>query len=223
MVLGGAVDALDPERLDRLARAVAPACEAWSLRAVSETGESLRVRQDIAEAPSRTRHQGVMITVTDQGGMGHAATADASEAGLRGAFAHARALARIMAGRGVVDFRYVENTDIAFNLLRWIPEHIRFPALLVSGAIAVVVMLALLFQGYGEGRLPRIALVLVTAGAIGNYLDRVVRGYVVDFVHVHHWPVFNVADVYITVGYALFACAFFLHRRAQALAHRTAS
>jgi len=107
MVLGGAVDALDPERLDRLARAVAPACEAWSLRAVSETGESLRVRQDIAEAPSRTRHQGVMITVTDQGGMGHAATADASEAGLRGAFAHARALARIMAGRGVVDFRSV--------------------------------------------------------------------------------------------------------------------
>ena len=43
------------------------------------------------------------------------------------------------------------------------------------------------------------------AGAIGNYLDRVLRGYVVDFVHVGHWPVFNVADAYITVGCLLLA------------------
>jgi signal peptidase II len=52
--------------------------------------------------------------------------------------------------------------------------------------------------------LPLVALVLVTAGAVGNYLDRIVRGYVVDFVHLKHWPVFNVADVYITAGYAVF-------------------
>ena len=162
-----------------------------------------------------TRRLAILIPLLFLVGCDHA-TKGVAKAGLDGG-----AVRELI--RGVVDFRYVENTDIAFNLLRWIPEHIRFPALHVSGAIAVVVMLALLFQGYGEGRLPRIALVLVTAGAIGNYLDRVVRGYVVDFVHVHHWPVFNVADVYITVGYALFACAFFLHRRAQALAHRTAS
>lgn len=123
--------------------------------------------------------------------------------------------------RGVVDFHYVENTDIAFNLLRWVPEHIRFPALLVFGAVAVLGMALLLLQGRGELRLPRFALVLVTAGAIGNYLDRVVRGYVVDFVHVHHWPVFNVADVYITVGYALLAWAFFVGRRTRTPAEQT--
>jgi predicted Zn-dependent protease len=102
-----AVDPFDPARLRRLAHGVVPSCEAWSLRAVAETGESLRVRQDIAEAPSRTEHRGVMLTVVRNGGMGHAATADASEAGLRRAFAHARDLADIMAGRGVVDFRTV--------------------------------------------------------------------------------------------------------------------
>lgn len=113
---------------------------------------------------------------------------------------------------GILDFRYVENTDIAFNLLRWVPESVRAPALLVFGAVAVVVLATLLLRGPGDP-LSRIALLLVTAGAIGNYIDRVVRGYVVDFVHLRHWPVFNVADVYVTAGYVLLALAFFLSRR----------
>jgi signal peptidase II len=120
--------------------------------------------------------------------------------------------------RGVVDFRYVENTDIAFNLLRWVPEWLRFPALLVSGAVAVVVSCVLLLQARDRVRAPMFALVLVTAGAIGNYLDRVFRGYVVDFVHVRHWPVFNVADVYITVGFVFLAGAYFLNSRRSATA-----
>jgi signal peptidase II len=118
--------------------------------------------------------------------------------------------------RGVVDFRYVENTDIAFSLLRWVPEGIRTPLLLVVGAIAVLALGYLLLQGRTEPRTRRWALVLVTAGAIGNYVDRAVRGYVVDFVHVHHWPVFNVADVYITIGYVLLALGFFVYRRRDA-------
>jgi Signal peptidase (SPase) II len=40
-------------------------------------------------------------------------------------------------------------------------------------------------------------------GALGNYLDRVFRGYVVDFIHVPHWPVFNVADIAVSVGIGL--------------------
>jgi signal peptidase II len=115
---------------------------------------------------------------------------------------------------GVVDLRYVENTDVAFNLLRWIPETIRFPLLLVFGAIALLALGVLLFRGSREPRLRRLALVLVTAGAIGNYADRAVRGYVVDFLHVHHWPVFNVADVYVSAGYVLLALGFLVYRRA---------
>ncbi|HEY8946411.1 MAG TPA: signal peptidase II, partial [Polyangiaceae bacterium] len=110
--------------------------------------------------------------------------------------------------------RYVENTDVAFNLLRWVPESIRFPALLLVGAIAVVALSALLFGSRATASVPMFALLLVTAGAIGNYLDRIFRGYVVDFVHLKHWPVFNVADVYITVGYGFLAWALFRKRRA---------
>jgi signal peptidase II len=122
--------------------------------------------------------------------------------------------------RDVVDFRYVENTDIAFNLLRWIPESIRTPGLLVFGAVALLALGLLLLHGRGEPRVRRLALVLITAGAIGNYLDRVVRGYVVDFVHVRHWPVFNVADVYIAAGYVFLAFAFLVYQRSGAVTQR---
>lgn len=114
---------------------------------------------------------------------------------------------------GVVSLRYVENTDVAFSLLRWIPEHVRFPALLITGALAVIALCALLWRARGKVSLPLVALLLVTAGAIGNYLDRVFRGYVVDFVHLRHWPVFNVADIYVTIGYLLVAWLLFVKRR----------
>jgi len=111
--------------------------------------------------------------------------------------------------RGAVELRYVENTDVAFNLLRWMPETIRRPGLLVFGGLAVLALALLLLQARTQPRTRYWALVLVTAGAIGNYLDRVVRGYVVDFVHVYHWPVFNVADAYVTVGLFLLAFGVF--------------
>jgi len=111
--------------------------------------------------------------------------------------------------RGAVDLRYVENTDVAFNLLRWVPETIRRPGLLVFGGLAVVALALLLLRARTQPRMRYWALVLVTAGAMGNYLDRLVRGYVVDFVHVHHWPVFNLADAYVTVGLFLLALGIF--------------
>lgn len=99
----------------------------------------------------------------------------------------------------ILNLRYVENTDIAFNLLSFIPEGVRLPLLLALGAVAVVSLLFLLARGRLRGW-ALAGMVLVAAGAIGNYLDRVLRGYVVDFIHVPYWPVFNVADVLITVG-----------------------
>ena len=113
--------------------------------------------------------------------------------------------------RGVVDLHYVENTDVAFNLLRWVPETVRKPLLTGTVGIAMLGLLALaVTAAFGRAR-PRsaagLALLLVTAGAVGNGLDRIVRGYVVDFVHVRHWPVFNVADVYVTAGAALLGLA----------------
>ena len=73
--------------------------------------------------------------------------------------------------RGLLSLRYVENTDIAFNLLRWVPETMRFPALLVIGAVALVALGCLLLRAREKASLSLFALLLVTAGAVGNYLD----------------------------------------------------
>lgn len=109
--------------------------------------------------------------------------------------------------RGVLDLQYVENTDVAFNLLRWIPERARGPLLIFVGAASLIALAALLVRRPPQTRLGRLALLLVAAGALGNYADRIARGYVVDFVHLHHWPVFNVADICVTIGFAMLGIA----------------
>jgi signal peptidase II len=103
----------------------------------------------------------------------------------------------------VVDLRYVENTDVAFNLLRRIPEETRIPLLLAVSTLAILALGVAVLRQPGP-RSMQVGLVFILAGALGNFLDRLFRGYVVDFVHVAHWPVFNVADVLVTAGVILF-------------------
>lgn len=103
---------------------------------------------------------------------------------------------------GVLDFTFVENRGVAFGMFagkRWL-------ILLLTVVIAAGLV-------YYYRKLPRTrayqwvraALVLILSGAIGNIIDRVFRGYVVDFFEVTfiQWPVFNVADIYVVVGVAL--------------------
>jgi signal peptidase II len=115
--------------------------------------------------------------------------------------------------QGVLDLRYTENTDVAFNLLRAVPERVRAPLLVVLGAAAMLGLLAGLLVRRGAWGFGRLALLLMTAGALGNYLDRIVRGYVVDFIQIPHWPVFNVADCYVTLGASLLAWSALRARR----------
>jgi len=143
------------------------------------------------------RRLGLLLALTLLVGCDHA-TKLAAKAGLEGH--RARPLIH-----GVLDLRYVENTDVAFNLLRTMPETVRAPLLVVVGAVAGLFLLGLLLVKRGDLGGARVALLFVTAGALGNYLDRVGRGYVVDFIHVPHWPVFNVADAYVTVGVVVLA------------------
>jgi signal peptidase II len=118
---------------------------------------------------------------------------------------------------GVLDLQYVENMDTAFNLMHWLPEAIRMPTLIVAGTLALLGIAAALVRFRPKRPLARVAVLLVTAGAVGNYLDRLWRGYVVDFVHLHHWPVFNVADVYVTAGAALLVLSTFKQRPSDLL------
>lgn len=106
---------------------------------------------------------------------------------------------------GVLDIRHTLNTDTAFSLLgAYVPLHARLTMLRLGawlGVIAVTLFVVARWKRFAAHE--RIALGLVLGGALGNALDRLTRGYVIDFIHVRFWPVFNVADIAITLGAGL--------------------
>jgi signal peptidase II len=107
---------------------------------------------------------------------------------------------------GVIELRYAENHDIAFSALGRLAVVPPSSALLAFGAAAIVALaIAWWVRRRAATSAEHLAFGLILAGALGNVVDRAARGYVVDFIHVTHWPVFNVADVAIVVGVALHA------------------
>ena len=104
---------------------------------------------------------------------------------------------------GCFDFYLQENTGAAFSILRGHPEFIT--------AFSVV---AILFIVWWAHKMPRhvvsaqLAFGMIIGGAIGNLIDRVRLGYVVDFLHAyyrdHAFPTFNIADSGITIGITIF-------------------
>ena len=104
---------------------------------------------------------------------------------------------------GILSFTYVENRGMAFGLLadkRWI--------FLVFSTVGIVLIAFYLFR-YAKTRLARVSLALVVGGGIGNMIDRVALGFVVDFIDVCAFPsfwywVFNIADSAVCVGAALY-------------------
>jgi signal peptidase II len=120
--------------------------------------------------------------------------------------------------------RYAENPGAAWGLLRNVPERIRTPFFHVISWVAVGLILFYFFKlargGAGDGW-TLAGLSLVLGGAIGNYLDRLARGFVVDFIDVHWfakaaWPSFNIADSAICIGAALILLESFRHKDAKA-------
>jgi signal peptidase II len=101
-----------------------------------------------------------------------------------------------------LSFTVVHNTGVAFGLFQGIPHFFTVTSILIS-------LGAIYFYRY---HLPhraawvQLSLGLIVGGAIGNIIDRIRQGFVLDFVHVHWFPgIFNVADAAITVGVTLLA------------------
>jgi signal peptidase II len=74
---------------------------------------------------------------------------------------------------------------------------------LAVSAVVSLVLLALLLLGWVRGTLARLGMAVVLAGAVGNLIDRLVYGFVLDFFEIRGVPVFNLADACITVGAGL--------------------
>ncbi len=103
---------------------------------------------------------------------------------------------------GVFELRYLENRGAAFGILQnkqWF-----FLAISIAFFVFAIILLVWI-PTYKKYRLLRFTLVLLAAGAFGNFIDRAFLGYVVDFLYFVYinFPIFNVADCYVSVGTAL--------------------
>jgi len=106
--------------------------------------------------------------------------------------------------KGVLELRYAQNPDVAFSALARLSLH-PSPRLLATLGLAALSLLTLLYVR-NRARMNvwgHLGFVMAMAGALGNVGDRFLRGYVVDFIHISYWPVFNVADVLVCLGMAL--------------------
>lgn len=105
---------------------------------------------------------------------------------------------------GVLEFRYLENRGAAFSVLQG--QQVFF---YILTAVFLVIVLYVLH------RLPRtrrflpiwVCLLVLISGAVGNLIDRIIHKYVVDFIYfsIIDFPVFNVADIYVTLSVAALA------------------
>ena len=111
---------------------------------------------------------------------------------------------RIPVVASIFDLTHLRNPGAAFSLLAQAPEWFRQPFFFTFTGIAVVALSLFLFRMKEEGWLLTIAVSGILGGAIGNLVDRIVYGEVIDFLLFcwgeYCWPAFNVADSCITLG-----------------------
>lgn len=115
---------------------------------------------------------------------------------------------RIEVLSGCLDIIHIRNPGIAFGLLKSFGSQYKTLALCLVGTVALFLLFFLVSQLKKEHKLQTFSLSLILGGAIGNLIDRVRLGEVVDFIDAHwnniyHWPAFNVADAGISVGIIL--------------------
>jgi signal peptidase II len=101
---------------------------------------------------------------------------------------------------GFLDLVYVENRGAIFGLF-----HSHAELFIALGIVASVVILVFLYYFPPATNVGTVSFALILSGAVGNLIDRIRFGYVIDFIGIHvqelfHWPAFNVADAALTVG-----------------------
>ncbi|MBM9536409.1 signal peptidase II [Desulfobulbus alkaliphilus] len=109
---------------------------------------------------------------------------------------------------GFFNLTYLTNNGAAFSILAGQPALWR-QVFFIGTALVALVLIWLFQRSYGRNStLYTVALALVAGGAVGNMIDRIRFGFVIDFLDFHigsyHWPTFNVADSAIFIGVSLF-------------------
>lgn len=95
----------------------------------------------------------------------------------------------------ILKFVYQENSGVAFSIsIPLVFQIILFPLLTAFGIYLII--------KYLDNKKPVVPIVagLIFGGAVSNFIDRIIHGYVIDYISVSFWPVFNLADIFITGG-----------------------
>jgi signal peptidase II len=109
---------------------------------------------------------------------------------------------------GYLRLSYWENSGVAFGLFNDVASSWKPYILAAMAIVAVIVIIIYGMRMPANRKLLQLSLAIMIGGILGNFADRIIRGYVVDFIdfHIHssfYWPTFNVADSAITIGIAL--------------------
>ena len=118
--------------------------------------------------------------------------------------------------RGFFHISLVHNKGAAFGILKN-----QLPLFIFTSLLAVaLIYFDLIKNKQKKPLIYEVALGLILAGALGNLIDRVFFGYVIDFLDFRIWPVFNVADSAITIGAVLLAYQMLFRKTEKHLPHR---
>lgn len=114
---------------------------------------------------------------------------------------------------GMLRFVYVENTGASFGI--WGEQRVLL--LLVTGVAILGLLLFLLTRGRARSSFVRVTLWLLLGGALGNFVDRLFLGYVIDFIEIilFSFPVFNIADCCLCISFGLLAGWILLDRETK--------
>ncbi|MCI0526797.1 MAG: signal peptidase II [Nitrospira sp.] len=124
---------------------------------------------------------------------------------------------------GFFAITYIRNPGAAFGFLANLSDHFRFYFFIIISIVALIFLGAFFFKTPREDFWTQLGISMVVGGAVGNLIDRLRLGEVIDFLDFFvgstHWPAFNVADSAISIGLALLILQLFLHSRAETVKH----
>jgi len=117
---------------------------------------------------------------------------------------------------GFFDLVHVRNKGAIFGIFSRSGSQVVHILLMLASLVALALVIYYFFKTAISEKLLKISLSLILAGALGNLIDRIFRGYVIDFLDFSikswHWPSFNVADSCISVGALLLIFILFFKR-----------
>ena len=114
---------------------------------------------------------------------------------------------------GFFNFTHIRNSGVAFGLFASQQSEYKALMFIAISTIAIIAILVIFHQTPKEKKMVQTGLILIFSGAIGNLIDRILHGEVIDFVDFFinrsHFPAFNIADSCITIGVALMVVDLF--------------